>query len=438
MHSMNERARNDVSLQIQKSFPNFAIRMDSDFQHYTLANGLQVAHKYVPTTKLVHCGFILDIGSRDERPDQQGLAHFWEHMAFKGTQKRKAFHILNRLDAVGGELNAYTTKEKVCFYASVLDSYAEHAVELLTDITFFSTFPEKQIEKERGVILEEMAMYQDSPEDALQDNFDSLLFDGHALGYNILGTSETVSSFQQRDFRCFLAENLDSRRIVFSCVGNLTEKQLLRLLDKYLKPLPEVCVERSRETFQPSAPKQCIQERSISQAHCALGRTAYPLSHDRRLAFVMLTNLLGGPAMNSRLNLALREKRGYVYSIDAGYTPYTDTGLFSISFATDPAQLQKSIRLVHKEMEKLRNQPLGTLQMHYAREQLIGQLAMAEENNSSLMLMLGKSLLDLKKVDTLEEILQKIRQIRPTDLQEVAREMFEADSFSQLVLQPGL
>ena len=206
-----------------------------DYEIHTLNNGIRIVHKEVKSTKIVHCGFILNIGSRDENDNQQGLAHFWEHMAFKGTSKRKAFHIINRLESVGGELNAYTTKEKICFYASVLDNYFEKALELLTDITFDSIFPEKQIEKERGVILEEMAMYHDAPEDAIQDEFDNLVFKGHPLGNNILGTAESVRSFRRQHFKQFVSENINTGQLIFSVVGNISLKNIWR---KYLHTRP--------------------------------------------------------------------------------------------------------------------------------------------------------------------------------------------------------
>lgn len=410
--------------------------MVADYNLHTLPNGLRIVHKQVNNTKIVHCGFVLDIGSRDEQENQQGIAHFWEHMAFKGTKKRKAFHILNRLDSVGGELNAYTTKEKVCFYASVLENHLENALELLTDITFHSVFPEKQIEKERGVILEEMSMYQDSPEDALQDDFDGQVFANHPLGYNILGTAESVGSFDRNDFIDFVQNNLDTDRLIFSCVGNVSLKKVLRLAAKHLEELPRYKTERKRPFFSGYTPSRKTVYKSLAQSHCIMGRTSYGLADEKRLPFVMLSNILGGPAMNSRLNLSLREKKGLVYSVDAGYTPYLETGLFNISFATEPGQLAKSIKLVGKELQLLMEKPLGSMQLHFAKEQLIGQLAMSEENNSGLMLMMGKSILDLGRIESLEVIFDRIRSVTAMQLQEIAQEMFNEKDFSILTFEP--
>ena len=407
-----------------------------DYEIKTLPNGIRVLHKEVTNTKIAHCGFMLDIGSRDEAPENQGIAHFWEHMAFKGTKKRKAFHILNRIDAVGGELNAYTTKEKIAFYASVLDTYFEKAIELLTDITFDSIFPEKQIDKERKVILEEMAMYHDLPEDAIQDEFDTVVFKDHPLGRNILGTSESVKSFHRDDFRNFIKKHINTEKIVFCSVANIPFKKVLKLVEKHLQPIPHYQGKIDRKNFEGYTPQVKTIKRPLTQSHCALGREAFSNVSDQKLPFFMLTNILGGPGMNSRLNLALREKHGFVYAIEASYQPYTDTGLFAIFFGTEPKQLKKSIRLVKSELKRLKEKPLGAVQLKSAKEQLMGQLAMAEENNVNLMLMMGKSILDLEKIDTLDDIFNKIKNVTAHELRDLANEMFDEDQLSQLTFLP--
>jgi predicted Zn-dependent peptidase len=407
-----------------------------DYNLFTLPNGIRIVHKEVPNTKIVHCGFVLDIGSRDEREDQLGIAHFWEHMAFKGTKKRKAFHILNRLDSVGGELNAYTTKEKICFYASTLEKHMESAFELLQDITFDSIFPEKQIENERGVILEEMSLYRDSPEDAIQDEFDDVVFKDHPLGKNILGTPSSVKSFRREDFKEFLKANMNTESVVFSCVGNVPLKRVKRLAEKYFGSIPHVSAERQRLDFGEYTPSTEIVRRNITQAHCAIGTTAFSLGDKKRLPFFMLMNILGGPGMNSRLNLALREKYGFVYNIEASYHPFSDTGLFAIFYGTELSQVDRSKKLIAKELKLLREKPLGTLQLHKGKEQLIGQLAMGEENNASLMLMMGKSILDLNKVDSLENIFKRIRSITSNELQEISNEVLTEERMSYLTFLP--
>ena len=408
-----------------------------DYQEHILPNGIRILHKQVTHTKVVHCGFMLDIGSRDELEDQQGLAHFWEHMAFKGTRKRKAFHILDRLDSVGGELNAYTTKEKICFYASTLDRYFANAFELLTDITFDSIFPERQIENERCVILEEMAMYKDNPEDAIQDDFDNLVFRGHPMGKNILGTVESVKSFHKKDFQRFISQNLNTERVVFSVVGNISLQQVLKAVNKHLQDIPHYDVSRQRKTLESYRPIKESSHRDWLQAQCAMGRTSYPISDSKRLPFFMLVNLLGGPGLNTRLNLSLREKYGFVYSIEAYYAPYTDTGLFAIYFGTEPSQLNKSTDLVKKELKKLREKPLGIVQLNKLKAQVCGQLAISEENYVSLMLMMGKSMLDLNRIDSLENVYKKIQSVTHHELQELANDMFNFHEMSYLQYSPN-
>ncbi|WP_425635774.1 M16 family metallopeptidase [Algoriphagus yeomjeoni] len=401
-----------------------------------LSNGIRIVHQEVTHTRLVHCGFILDIGSRDETKEQEGLAHFWEHMAFKGTQKRKTFHILNRLESLGGELNAYTTKEKVCFYASTLKEHYGKASELLFDITFNSTFPEKQIEKERQVILEEMAMYRDSPDDAIQDELDELVFENHALGRNILGTEQTVGSFTQQDFFDFISTRLDTSRLIFSVVGNISFQKVLKGIES---PLSQIQTKRSlyvRNGFNNYSPKIKTQERDISQSLCAIGRPAFSLYDPNRFKLYLLNNILGGPSMNSRLNLMLREKHGYVYSIESSYQPFSDVGFFGIYFGTEGKTLKKAQSLVLKEMNKLSNTKLGTLQLHMAKEQAIGQMAMAEENYSALMLVYGKSLLDHGKVDPLDKIFAQIKNTTATEIQGIAQDIFNPDQLTFLTYTP--
>jgi predicted Zn-dependent peptidase len=410
--------------------------MDKEYDLLTLPNGIRVVHLQVPTTKIAHCGIMLDIGSRDEAPEQQGIAHFWEHMAFKGTKKRKAYHILSRIDSLGGELNAYTTKEKICFYASIMDIHLEKSVELLTDITFNSIFPEKHLEKERGVILEEMAMYLDHPEDAIQDEFDEVIFPNHQLGKNILGNEDSVKAFQREDFEKFIVENLDTDKIIISSVGNYPAKRIFKLAEKYLSGIPYQSAKKSRNPFSGYAASHTEHKKPIQQAQCVIGTQAYAIGHPMRLPFFMLVNLLGGPGMNSRLNLSVREKYGFVYAIDGHYSPYIDTGAVGIYFGTDSRHVQKVYNIVQKELAKLRDTSLGTLQLHMAKEQLKGQLAMSEENNNSLMLMLAKSLLDLDEVKSLERLFAEIDGITKHDLSLVANEIFAPELLSTLTYRP--
>lgn len=404
---------------------------------FRLSNGIRVVHQQLATTKIVHCGIIIDIGSRDENPQNQGIAHFWEHMAFKGTKRRRSFNIINSLDSVGGELNAYTDKEKVVFYASVRDEYFERAVDVLSDISFHSVFPDYQIEKERGVILEEMAMYLDSPDESLQDEFESVVYKDHPMGMNILGKPETVNSFTKRDFLSFFRDHLGTDKIAFSCVGNITLDEVERVARKYLEGLVKKKARVRRKKFKLYHPLEHIMDRSIKQAKCAIGRDAYPVTDDKRIPLFLLVNMLGGPGMNSRLNLALREKHGFVYSIDAHYIPYTDTGMFAVFFGTEPKQLNRCISLVKKELDRFSDKPLTKRQLSSAKEQIKGQLAMAEENNLGLMLSMGRSVLDLGRVPTLEEVYHQIDEVSATGLRDIAQEIFDDRKMSYLIMQPA-
>lgn len=405
-------------------------------QHiFTLSNGIRVVYQQVATTKIFHGGIFLDVGSRDENTANQGIAHFWEHMAFKGTNKRSSFQIISSLDSIGGELNAFTDKERVVFFASVRDQYTELAMDVLADITFYSVFPEAQIEKERGVILEEMAMYLDNPDDSLQDEFEAVIYRNHPMGMNILGNRDTVSSFKRKDFISFFRGHLDTKRIVFSCVSSLSVDKFEKLARKYFE-VPKKIRKIDRKKAAIYKPREKELLRPVKQAKCAIGRDAYPMLHENRIPFYLLVNMLGGPGMNSRLNLSLREKYGFVYSIDAHYIAYTDTGMFAVFFGTDPKQLDKAVGLVQKELDKFCDKPLTAKQLKEGKEQIKGQLAMSEENNLSHMMVMGRSVLSRGSVPTLEEIFQSIDETDSRKLQKIAQEMFDPSKLSYLKMVP--
>jgi len=408
----------------------------NSIQIQTLPNGITLVHRQVMHTEISHLGIMLDIGSRDEEKNEEGLAHFWEHLAFKGTEKKNNMQIINRLEIIGGELNAYTTKEKICFHASVLSPYFERALELVTDITFHSTFPVKELEKERSVILEEMSMYYEAPEDAIQDDFDELLFPNHSLGINILGTQETVNSFKQSDLNAFIARNMDTSRIVISSIGKHPHDKVFKWAEKHLGHIP---AQRNQvKRVQPPAmiPVERITKRGLNQSHVALGQQSYAIKHPDRLAFFMLINLLGGPSMNSLLNVSIREKRGLVYSIEANFTSYVDSGFWAIYFGTESNQVAKSIKLIHKEFEKLQDRTLSPAQLLKIKSQLKGQMAMAEESNLNFMLMMAKSLLDREKIETLEEIFEQIDLVSAEKMQQLALEMLNPSDLSVLIFEP--
>ena len=403
---------------------------------FALPNGIRVAYKRVTSSKIVHCGIMFNIGSRDENRTNQGIAHFWEHMAFKGTRNRNAFQILNRLETVGGELNAFTDKEKIMFYASVRSEHADRAAELLSDIAFHSAFPENHIKRERRVIQEEMAMYYDDPDGALQDEFDQLIFHRHPMGMNILGTEKTISSFSRNDFKAFIRKNFDTRQVVFSITGDLTLSQVQAIAKKYLEPVKRQTSHRKRATFNDYSPKKVTIRRPVKQARCAMGRPSFSIRDERRVLLYFLNNILGGPGMNSRLNLSLREKHGYVYSVGSQYIPFSDTGLFVISFGTEPGQIKKTISLAKDELRRLVDGPLSQRQLSISREQFFGQLAMAEENHIGFMMMMARNVLDSGVVMSFDHILERIRAVTPKELQLVAAESFGLSTLSTLIMEP--
>ncbi len=406
-----------------------------EFDFYHLDNGITVIHKSVTNSKVAHCGFILNVGTRDEEIDEQGIAHFWEHMAFKGTKKRKAYHLINRLEVVGGELNAFTTKEKMFFYASFLDRHYERSFELLTDITFNSTFPDKEIEKEKGVIIEEMAMYQDSPDELLFDQFDEQLFDGHPLGKNILGTEESVQSFTHDDFVKFARRNLTQGQVAFVSVGNVSFSKVKKYADKYLSiiNLPEK-IDKKVNIWQ-YKPSVKTFEKNIVQSHVIMGMPALSVTSKDRVPLFMLSHLLGGPNLSSRLNMSLREKKGLVYSTEAFYHTFTDQGLFGVYYSTDHKNLRKAEKLVSKEFEKLKTRSLGKLQLANLKDQLCGQLAMAEESNSGILQVMGKSYFDLKRIESLKEIFDQINQVSSSKIMELSNDFLDEENLSKLTFE---
>lgn len=407
-----------------------------EFFNFTLPNGIRIIHKPISGSDVAHCGFIINSGTRDELPNEMGMAHFLEHVLFKGTRKRKAYHILNRLDAVGGELNAYTTKEDTCIYASFLNNHFERAVELLADITFHSIFPPKELNKEKDVVIEEIRSYQDSPSEQIFDDFEEQVFTGHPIGYGILGKEETLRKFTQKDVLAFFQRHYTSRNLVFSIVGDLSFKKVQRIAQKYLEDLPDRQTSTTRKAFTDYKPLTKQVKLDVYQAHCMMGATAYSVHDASRRSMVLLNNILGGPGSNCRLNLNIREKYGFAYHIESNYTPYSDSGIFSIYLGTDLPSLNKTIKLVHKELKKLRDKKLGVGQLHSAKQQLIGQIALAQESRSGSMVSMGKSLLTFDKVATLAEIYAEIEAITEQEMLATANEILAADRMSLLTFVP--
>jgi predicted Zn-dependent peptidase len=407
----------------------------TDYQSYTLPNGIRILFKQAPSA-ITHCCFMVNAGSRDEAPHKEGLAHFIEHLLFKETEKRSTSQILNRLELVGADLNAYTTKEYTCIHASLLNQHLERTIDLFADILFHSTFPQDEHEKERGVILDEIASYLDQPEEAIQDDFEELLFDAHPIGKNILGTITSVAGLNSEDIKQFIAANYNTSEMVFAVFGSYDLKKIKKLTEKYFSIVPANHAKKRRVTPAVNAGGPHVFSRPISQTHCIIGNQAYSSSHPYKNGLLLLNNLLGGMGMSSRLNLEIREKHGIAYTIESNYTPLTDTGIFSVYFGTDAGKAEKALRLVHKELKKLREQKLGTLQLHQAKQKFIGQIALAEENRMGLIITMAKSLLDFDCIDTLQQVFDKINAVTATQMLEISNEIFDSNRMITLLFEP--
>lgn len=408
----------------------------TDYQVHTLANGIRILYKHAPST-ITHCCFIVNAGSRDEADHQVGLAHFIEHLLFKETERRNTSQILNRLELVGADLNAYTTKEYTCIHASLLNQHLERTIDLFEDILFHSTFPEDEQEKERGVILDEIASYLDQPEEAIQDDFECLLFKDHPIGQNILGTPETVGRLNSQDIQDFMAANNNTSEMVFGVIGDYDFKKVIKLAEKYFGPVPANDAKKHRVTPVLNTLGNYIFTKPISQTHCVIGNQAYSSSHQHKTALLLLNNLLGGMGMSSRLNLEIREKHGIAYTVESNYTALTDTGIFSIYFGTDKEKADRASSLIHKELKKLRDQKLGTLQLHQAKEKFIGQIALAEESRMGLIISMAKSLIDFNHADSLQQVFDKINMVTAEQLLEISNEIFDNDRMITLVFEPN-
>jgi predicted Zn-dependent peptidase len=407
----------------------------TDHQVHTLPNGIRILFKHSPSA-ITHCCFVVNAGSRDESENQTGLAHFIEHLLFKKTEKRSTNQILNRLELVGADLNAYTAKEYTCIHASLLNQHLERAIDLFEDILFHSTFPEDEVEKERGVILDEIGSYLDQPEEAIQDDFEELLFAGHPIGKNILGTPESVGRMGRNDMKQFIAANYNTSQMVFAVFGDYDLKKIIRLAERYFGMVPANSTAKQRMRPVVSQPGRTVLAKPISQAHCIIGVQAYPSAHEDKTGLLLLNNYLGGMGMSSRLNLEIREKYGIAYTIESNYTPLTDTGIFSIYFGTDSEKTEKATKLIYKELKKLRGQKFGTLQLHQAKQKFIGQIALGEENRMGLIISMAKSLLDFNCIDSLQQIFDKINAVTTEQLLGISNEIFDADQMVTLLFEP--
>lgn len=399
---------------------------------YTLSNGLRLVYLHA-NSPVAHLGVTVLAGSRFEEDHEVGLAHFLEHSIFKGTEKRKAFHILSRLDSVGGELNAYTTKEEICLYASFVKSHLNRAAELLSDIAINSNFPEKEIQKEKEIVLDELNSYLDNPSDKIFDDYEALIFPNHPLGNNILGTPESVQSFGRESLKSYVEKFFFTENTVLSFVGDIPLNTLVKCLEKNFNSMPSgktKAIPRPFDAYQPI--KKRVEEGNY-QAHAIIGGIAPGYNSDHRRGMTMLTNVLGGPAMNSRLILSVREKYGYTYNIEAQYSPYPDLGYWSIYFGTDQKYLSKTMKIIYSELKKLREIPLTAKQLQQAKEQLKGHIALSLDSNLGLMQGLGKSLLLFNQIDTIQEMYASIDKLTSEELQEIAQTYFREENLSELI-----
>ena len=365
------------------------------YQTFTLDNGLRVIHR-PDSSPIVYCGYQINAGTRDEKPGEEGLAHFCEHTTFKGTSRRKAWHVLNGLESVGGDLNAFTTKEDTVYYAAILKEHASRAVDLLTDIVFHSVYPQHELDKEVEVVCDEIESYNDSPSELIFDEFENMIFEGHPLGHNILGTADNVRRFTTVDAQRFTRRHYRPDNAVFFIAGDVDFKKIVRQLQRADWPetphVPHASVASVAPNgpFASNPPSSLTVNRNTHQAHVMLGCRAYDIHDDRRMSLYLLNNMLGGPGMNARLNLSLRERHGLVYTVESTMVSYSDTGLWAIYFGCDPHDVKRCMRLVRRELDKVMEKPLSAVQLAKAKKQLKGQIGVACDNRESFALDFGR------------------------------------------------
>jgi len=404
------------------------------YHTFTLPNGLRIIH--APNlSNVAYCGFAVDAGTRDENEQEQGMAHFVEHLIFKGTEKRHAWHILNRMENVGGDLNAYTNKEETVIYCAFLVEHFARATELLADIVFHSTFPQQEIDKEVEVIIDEIQSYEDSPSELIFDDFEELLFPKHPLGRNILGKPDLLRGFKSEDALNFTSRFYKPANMVFFIQGNIDFKKVIRIVEKATADIPFRPIDRERTEPFVYIPQTLTLNKDTHQSHVMIGSRGYNAYSEKRTGLYLLNNLLGGPGMNSWLNVSLRERRGLVYNVEANLTSYTDTGVFCIYFGTDPQDVDRCISLVHKELKKLRDNKLSSSQLTAAKKQIIGQIGVAGDNFENNALDMGKTFLHYDRFEEHQEVFKRIEALTAEHLLEIANEMFDESYLSTLIYQ---
>lgn len=407
-----------------------------EFEIIELSNGIRVVYQQV-NSPISHACVLIGAGSKDEPKDRYGMAHFIEHLLFKKTSRRNTSQIINWLESVGADLNAYTTKEYTCLHASFLNPYLGRALDLFEDLLFHSEFPEEELKKEKSIILDEIASYRDSPEDAIIDDFEDLVFQDHGLGHNILGVEEDLSTFDQSAVREFMEQNYSPDKTVIGISGQYSIKEVLRKVEKYFGHLlsrKKELIELPDLVFQ--TPKIEQKLLPINQVHYVMGSLAYSLHDEQKMGLLLLNNMIGGMGMGSRLNMNVREKHGIAYTIESNYHPYADTGLFSVYFGTDEDNYKKALQLIWKEFKKLRERKLGETTLHQAKKKFKGQIALGEESRMSLIIGQAKSLLDYGHVQTLEDVFEQIDRVDSAQLLEISNQILDPDRFFSLAFLP--
>ena len=401
----------------------------------TLDNGLRIIH--LPnTSKIAYCGYQIKAGTRNEKPGDEGLAHFCEHVTFKGTQTHTSTAIINKLESVGGDLNAFTNKEDTVFYSAIPVEHFAKAVDVLSDIVFYSIFPQAEIDKEVEVICDEIESYNDSPAELIYDEFENLVFKGHPLGHNILGSADRVRGFATADAMRFTQQYYRPDNAIFFVYGNIDFKRLVKTLEKLTpKQLQENVVDEALVVANGRLPELTILNQDTHQAHVMIGNRAYSATHPLRIPLYLLNNMLGGPGMNARLNVILRERRGLVYSVESSMVCYGDTGLWSVYFGCDPHDVNRCVRLVKGEFKRLMEKPLPEKTLAAAKRQIKGQLAVACDNNENFAIDFGKSFLHFGDEKDIEKLYQKIDAVTAEQIQQVAKEIFDKDSLATLVIK---
>ena len=404
----------------------------------TLSNGLRVIHRH-SESPVVYCGIAINAGARHEAPGEEGLAHFCEHTTFKGTHRRSAMQILNCLESVGGDLNAFTNKEDTVFYAAILKEHLPRAIDLLMDIVFCSEYPAQELEHEKDVICDEIESYNDSPAELIYDEFDNLLFKGHPLGHNILGTRERVQTFTSEHARRFTARYYRPDNAAFFVYGDVSFSQLVKRIETISKQQTRT-VTAAGENVQNAAPANSplsIINAPLTnhhQAHVMLGAKAYAFADERRIPLYLLNNILGGPGMNARLNISLRERNGLVYTVESSMVSYSDTGAWSVYFGCDHHDVKRCLRLVHHELDRLMQHPLSDRQLAAAKRQLKGQLTIACDNREQFALDFGRNFLHYDQGRDITDLLAQIDGISAPQLLEVAQDIFRPDHLQQLII----